>query len=83
MLNDSNVFCTTEILIKQDQSILESKMIIDYSKQNDCDMIMIMTRQETKQKDINMGRTASAVIGLSEKPVISITPNIKSEMSKR
>jgi nucleotide-binding universal stress UspA family protein len=82
MLNDCNVFCTTDILIKQDPNIAESKMIVDYSKQNDCDMIMIMTRQETKHKDFNVGRTAAGIISLSEKPVISITPNIKSEMSK-
>ncbi len=82
MLNDCNVFCTTDILIKKENNAAESKMIVDYSKQNDCDMIMIMTRQETINKDVNVGRTASGIISLSEKPVISITPNIKSGMSK-
>lgn len=72
-LNNNNVFCTTEILKRN--SILESEadIILNYAQKHSCDMIMIMTRQESKNTSI-IGRTADKIISLSDIPVITITP---------
>ncbi len=77
-----NIFCTTEILTLIDFSYPVSKMVVNYAKENDCDLIMIMTHEEDKTRGKIVGRTASNIITLSEKPVISITPHIKSEMCR-
>lgn len=81
-LNDCNVFCTTDIIYDSPQSDSPGKIIVDYAKQHDCDLIMVMTQQEELKRELKVGRTASKIIGLSDKPVISITPKIKTELSK-
>ncbi len=82
ILNDCNVFCTTDILYTNNSNENNSKIIISYARKNDCDLIMIMTQQEDKKKEMQVGRTASGIISLSEKPVISITPHVHSEIVK-
>jgi nucleotide-binding universal stress UspA family protein len=74
VLNESNVFCTTEIIATKSHSASFSTSIVEYSGEHDCDLIMVMTRQEDKNNEADIGMTASGIISLSEKPVISITP---------
>jgi len=81
-LNDCNVFCTIDILNTKEPIEANSKQIVGYARQNDCDLIMIMTQQEDLKKESLVGRTASGIISRSDKPVISITPQVKNEMSK-
>jgi nucleotide-binding universal stress UspA family protein len=81
-LNDCNVFCTTDILTSKEPIEANSKQIVEYARQNDCDLIMVMTQQEDLKRETLVGRTASGIISRSDKPVISITPLVKSEMSK-
>lgn len=75
-LNENNVFCMTEVLYRQSILENESQIILDYAQKHNCDMIMIMTRQQMKPNS-EIGRTANKIISLSDIPVITITPTTK------
>lgn len=48
--------------------------IIEYSKKNDMDLVLVMTRQEKKWDEILLGSTAKKVIVSSDSPVLSLQP---------
>ena len=48
--------------------------ILHYAKQNESDLIMIMTQQETKMVEFFMGSAAQSILRLAQIPVMSIIP---------
>jgi len=48
--------------------------ILHYAKQNESDLIMIMTQQETKMVEFFMGSSAQSILRMAQIPVMSIIP---------
>ena len=48
--------------------------ILHYAKQNESDLIMIMTQQETKMAEFFMGSAAQSILRMAQIPVMSIIP---------
>ncbi|MCD4745165.1 MAG: universal stress protein [Bacteroidales bacterium] len=70
-----NIECSAKILkkISTDKSIVQ-KVLIYARKQEDIDLIMIMTQQETGFAKFFLGSAAQEIIRESEIPVMSIIP---------
>ncbi len=51
-----------------------AEMVVNYAKEIDADLIMIMTKAEINFKEFFIGTTAQQVINLSTVPVLSIRP---------
>lgn len=73
-LEKEGVECTAEIIksIKGKESLAQN--ILEYAKQVDGDLIMIMTQQETEFIKYFIGSAAQEIIHHSTIPVMSITP---------
>lgn len=51
-----------------------AELVVDYSKEVDADLLMIMSKAELNLKDFFIGTTAQRIINLSTIPVLSIRP---------
>lgn len=72
-IKDANLNCTAELLIgEKGKGLAES--ILDYEKNFESDLILIMTRQEDIFTN-KLGTAARAIIYRSETPVMSIKPH--------
>ena len=73
-LEKEEVTCTTEIVnaIKEKGNLAEH--VIEYAKQVDGDLIMIMTQQEVDFTELFIGSAAQEIINQSPIPVFSIRP---------
>ncbi len=73
-VKESQVSCTSE-LIKSDKSINKLPgLIFDYAKNNEGDLIMLMTQQEVGWVKFFIGSHALEIIRDSEIPVLTIVP---------
>lgn len=70
-IEDHGVKVKTEFVEKKG-SVAET--IIEYGKQNDIDLIMIMTQQEQDITELFIGSQAQELINKSEIPVLSVIP---------
>lgn len=73
-LEKEGVECTAEIIksIKSKETLAQN--ILEYAKQVDGDLIMIMTQQEVEFTKYFIGSAAQEIIHYSTIPVMSITP---------
>ena len=70
MIHDEGI----EVKIKSLRYTDVSKAVLDYAEDNDADLIVIMTRQESKLDQIFLGSRARDVITKSIVPVLSLRP---------
>lgn len=77
-VEDHGVKVRTEFLNKRG-SIAET--IIEYGKQNEIDLIMIMTQQEQDITELFIGSQAQELINKSEIPVLSVIPRTTESMA--
>lgn len=71
-LEEGGVTTTAELVAANGRSL--SKSILEYSNQNEGDLIMIMTQQETEFTTHFIGSAAQSVIYNSDTPVMSVRP---------
>ena len=71
-LEDGGVETNAELIKAEGRSLSES--ILDYSNENEGDLIMIMTQQETDFTTHFMGSSAQSIIYNSDTPVMSVRP---------
>lgn len=56
-----------------------AQMVVDYAKEIDADLIMIMSKAELNFKEFFIGTTAQRIINMSEVPVLSIRPMVRKD----
>lgn len=71
-LNDGGVETSAEIIKAEGRSLSQS--ILDYCDENEGDLIMIMTQQETDFTTHFIGSSAQSIIYKSDTPVMSVRP---------
>lgn len=71
-IDKKGVKCTAETVKKDGRNLVQC--ILDYAKDVDADLIMVMTQQETDITEMFIGPAAQGVINNSEIPVMSIVP---------
>jgi len=72
LIEERKIDCSAEVIKSSSEPL--SKVIIDYSKKVDADLIMIMTQQENEVIEFFVGSGAQEIINNSEIPVMSIVP---------
>lgn len=75
--NSQNVSCSIKLLKASSSSSKMAKVIIEYSKEVQADLIMIMTRQELKTRQFYVGSFAKEIIHKTDIPVFSVSPKLK------
>lgn len=76
-IEKAGVKFTAEIIRANHSHETFADTIIDYSKEMDGDLIMIMTQQENNFVPLFIGSTAQGIINKSDIPVMSLVPTIK------
>lgn len=72
-MEDKHIHFTTKLVkVESDSKIGEA--VINYAKENDGDLIMIMTQQEINFTELFVGSAAQEIINTSDVPVCSIIP---------
>jgi len=79
-LNDNNIFCLTNLLLSTSDSSEIGKTIVNYAKENECDLIITMTQEEDRNNKMFIGGTTTSVIKNSENPVLSVTPQTNTDI---
>ncbi|PKP40550.1 MAG: hypothetical protein CVT95_13505 [Bacteroidetes bacterium HGW-Bacteroidetes-12] len=74
VLKNNGAICTHKFYKRGNKEDYE--YVLDYSKEINADLIMVMTHQEGRVKDNYIGAFAHHIINESEIPVLSITPII-------
>jgi len=74
-LIDGGVKTTIELVKTEGRSL--SKVILDYSNENEADLIMIMTQQENDFTTHFIGSAAQSILYNSDVPVMSVCPVLK------
>lgn len=69
-----NIHCTAEIVKGKPNEKTLAQVILNYSKANDVDLIMIMTQQERNWVEYFIGSSAHEIIRYAEMPVMTIVP---------
>ena len=69
-IKDQGIRCTIKTLRGQDIP----KMIIDYGREVEADLILIMSKAELSMKEVFMGTVAERLVNESEIPVLSYRP---------
>jgi nucleotide-binding universal stress UspA family protein len=69
-IKDQGIRCTIKTLRGQDIP----KMVIDYGREVEADLILIMSKAELSMKEMFMGTVAERIINESEIPVLSYRP---------
>ena len=54
-------------------------MMVNYAKEIDADLIMIMSKAELNLKEYFIGTTAQNIISTSDIPVLSIRPMVRKD----
>ena len=72
-IKDAGVSCSAE-LVSGDKKVNLGDFVFNYAKENDGDLIMIMTKKEELSLSQNISVTARYIINNSEIPVMSIRP---------
>lgn len=71
-LQNGGVKATAELISSNGNSLADT--VVDYSKENEGDLIMIMTQQETEFTIHFVGSSAQSIIYNSDIPVMSVRP---------
>ena len=74
-MTDGDVKTSIELVKTEGRSL--PKAIIDYSKDNEADLIIIMTQQENDFTTYFIGSAAQSILYNSDIPVMSVCPVIK------
>lgn len=74
IFHSNGIECTHKLFKRADKDDYE--YVLDYSKEINADLIMIMTHQEGKVRDYYIGAFAHHIINESEIPVLSLTPTL-------
>ncbi len=72
-IRDAGISCTAE-LVTGNKKVTLGDFVFNYAKENDGDLIMIMTKKEELSLSQNISVTARYIINNSEIPVMSIRP---------
>ena len=72
-IKDAGVSCSAE-LVSGDKKVTLGDFVFNYAKENNGDLIMIMTKKEELSLSQNISVTARYIINNSEIPVMSIRP---------
>lgn len=73
-IEEDGISCTAELVETDGGERSLPVTILNYAKEIDADLIMIMTQQETKLVEFFMGSAAQTILRLAEIPVLSIIP---------
>jgi nucleotide-binding universal stress UspA family protein len=76
-LEKAEVTCSAELIKAPENHENLGEEVVKYAQNNQGDMIMIMTQQETNFTDLFVGSAAQEVINSSEIPVCSIIPTVR------
>ncbi|MDP4265861.1 MAG: universal stress protein [Bacteroidota bacterium] len=79
-IESKGITCKAEIINTSEGKRSLAKIIINYAKDNEGDLIMIMTQQEANWVEFFVGSTAQDIINYSDIPVMSIVPQFSSEI---
>ena len=74
IFHSNGIECTHKLFKRADKDDYE--YVLDYSREVNADLIMIMTHQEGKVRDYYIGAFAHHIINESEIPVLSLTPTL-------
>ena len=80
-IKDAGVSCSAE-LVSGDKKVTLGDFVFNYAKENDGDLIMIMTKKEELSLSQNISVTARYIINNSEIPVMSIRPKKQNYANK-
>ena len=80
-IKDAGVSCSAE-LVSGDKKVNLGDFVFNYAKENDGDLIMIMTKKEELSLSQNISVTARYIINNSEIPVMSIRPKKQNYANK-
>ena len=80
-IKDAGVSCTAE-LVTGNKKVTLGDFVFNYAKENDGDLIMIMTKKEELSLSQNISVTARYIINNSEIPVMSIRPKKQNYANK-
>ena len=80
-IKDAGVSCSAE-LVSGDKKITLGDFVFNYAKENDGDLIMIMTKKEELSLSQNISVTARYIINNSAIPVMSIRPKKQNYANK-
>ena len=78
-ITDAGIYCTGELIEETDDVPMS---IIAYAAKKDCDLIVIMTQNETNFTDLFIGTAAQEVINNSEIPVLCIRPMVRKDLTQ-
>jgi len=73
-LENENVPCSIKLLKAPSSNSKIAKAILDYADEMKADIVMIMTRQESKSEQFYVGSLAKEIIHKAEIPVYSVSP---------
>ena len=73
-IEEMSITCTTEIVMGVKGRDTIASVILNYAKEVEGDLIMIMTQQELDWLDLFVGSTAQSILINSEIPVMTIIP---------
>lgn len=76
-IKDQGIRCTIKTLRGQDIT----KMVLDYGRDVDADLILIMSKAELSVKELFIGTVAERIINESEIPVLSFRPMKRKDTS--
>ena len=79
-LRNNGVVCTHRFYRRDKRP--DHEHVLNYSKEVNADLIMIMTHQEGRVRDYYIGAFAHHVINESDIPVLSLTPSVPEETEK-
>lgn len=73
-IEEADIKCTAELVEADGGERMLAPTVLDYADNNNIDLIMVMTQQETRLTEFFMGSAAQTIIRLSKTPVMSIIP---------
>jgi len=80
-IKDAGISCTAE-LVTGNKKVTLGDFVFNYAKENDGDLVMIMTKKEELSLSQNISVTARYIINNSEIPVMSIRPKKQNYANK-
>ncbi len=80
-IQQQGVACAWNVLSVKNESEKIAQRLLEYAKEKDADLLVIMTQQEMEIAGYLIGSTAAEIISTSEIPVLSINPKFKYKYS--
>jgi nucleotide-binding universal stress UspA family protein len=77
MFSNNGIKCSHKFFRRAE--LPDYQYVLDYSKEVDADLIIVMTHQEGRIRDYYIGAFAHHIINESEIPVLSLTPSLPLE----